>query len=135
MDGDTAESTADSANRCETHWVEISERAAQNARLPRHHSSFAVTLEPTIPRQRWIVEFASESWRLWVNLRSLGPHGLTASSRHSQLVFMIRSPPLCESLWIYSTSRSNSLIFLVEASALKGFVSVWCFWYIPLGML
>ncbi len=35
MDGDTAESTVDSGNRCETRWVEISERAAQNARLPR----------------------------------------------------------------------------------------------------
>jgi hypothetical protein len=40
MDGDTAESTADSGNRCETHWVEISERAAQNARLPRSSELF-----------------------------------------------------------------------------------------------
>jgi hypothetical protein len=34
MDGDTAERTANSGNRYETHWVEISQRAAQNARLP-----------------------------------------------------------------------------------------------------
>jgi hypothetical protein len=40
MDGDTEESTADSGNRYETHWVEISQRAAQNARLPRSSELF-----------------------------------------------------------------------------------------------
>jgi hypothetical protein len=40
MDGDSAESTADGGNRCETHSVEISERAALNARLPRSSELF-----------------------------------------------------------------------------------------------
>ncbi len=62
MDGDMAESTVDSGNRCETHWVEYSERAAQNARLPRS-SELAITLEDTVPRKPWIVEFASRILR------------------------------------------------------------------------
>jgi len=75
MDGDTAESTVDSGNKCETRWVEISERAAQNARLPRSSEPFAITLEDTVPRKPWIVQFASgilrtlgelkERWTPW----------------------------------------------------------------------
>ncbi|CAM6024968.1 unnamed protein product [Sphagnum balticum] len=57
MDGDSAKRTADSGNRCETHWVEFSQPAAQNTRLPRQRS-FAITLEATVPRQQRIVEFA-----------------------------------------------------------------------------